>query len=203
MIDLGESSLAILACGALGLACQMGWPLMRTRRAMLTVQLGIGLGFGAQYALIGAWSGAGVCFLGATQTAIVLASGRDRPPRALAAVFIPAVFAVSLATWSGLPSLFALSAATLVICARLQPTTLRLRGVQLTSIPFAACYDLSVGALPALVGAGASAVMALVGLAMELRSARSAAADRRAGPSRRWRALSWRRRGSSAALPSS
>ena len=52
-----EPASATYLPGAIGLAAQLTWPLMRSRRAILTVQAAIGLGYGTQYALLGAWSG--------------------------------------------------------------------------------------------------------------------------------------------------
>ncbi len=70
---------AVAVFGAAGLACQLAWPLFSNRRAMLGVQMGIGTNYGAQYALLEAWSGAAVCGLGATQTLVAFLAGADRP----------------------------------------------------------------------------------------------------------------------------
>jgi hypothetical protein len=42
---------AASAFALLGAICLVGWPLCRTRRGMLVVQTGIGLGFGVHSAL--------------------------------------------------------------------------------------------------------------------------------------------------------
>ncbi len=164
------------AFGALGLVCQLAWPWFRERRVILSIQLCIGLLYCAQYALLGAVSAAGVCAIGAMQTTLALAAG-DRPwLRRASLVFLPIVASLCLATWSGLPSLFALVGVTFVMLSRLQQDLLRLRMLQLGSVPFAIGHDMLVGAAPALVGCIVSACVASAALLRELRLRRKALA---------------------------
>lgn len=157
------------AFGAAGLACQLIWPLLKRRRAMLGVQMGIGSNYGVQYAMLDAWSGAAVCALGASQTLVAfLAAGRPWL-RYLGLAFLPAVAAAGLITWTGWPTLFALSALTLVMIGRLQQDTIRLRQFMLAAAPFGIGYDLSVGAALALIGACISLVISLGALRCEIR----------------------------------
>jgi len=161
---------AATAFGAAGLACQMIWPLFSHRRAMLGVQMGIGTNYGAQYALLDAWSGAAVCALGATQTLVAFLAGTERPwLKYLGLAFLPVSASVCLMTWAGIGSAFALLASTLIMLSRLQPTTLRLRGFALAAAPFGAGYDLSVGAWPALIGALLSFTIASLAFRREWR----------------------------------
>jgi hypothetical protein len=161
--------------GSLGLTCQLAWPVFSTRHLMLAVQFGIGATYGLQYALLDAWSGAGICSIGATQTVIAFFAG-DKPwLRKLGLIFLPVVGAVSYFTWSGYASLFALAACSLVMLGRLQKDTIRLRMFLLAASPFGISYDLSVGAMPALCGAISSAIVAAVMLARELRKRNEAA----------------------------
>lgn len=162
--------------GVAGLLCQLAWPLFRVRRAILSVQFGIGADYGAQYALLEAWSGAGIASIGALQTAVAFAAG-DRPwLRRLGFVFVPVVAVVCYLTWSGVASLFALAACTLVMVGRMQSDTVRLRLFLLAAAPFGIGYDISVGALPALVGAVASAGIAAAALMREVSQRRTAPA---------------------------
>lgn len=160
---------AAAAFGLLGLACQLTWPWFRTRRVILSIQLGVGLLYAAQYALLDAWSAAGVCTLGAMQTSLALAAGERAWLRRAGLVFLPIVASLCVATWSGLPSLFALIGVTFVMLGRLQQDTLRLRALQLGSAPFAIGHDLLVGAAPALVGCIVSAAVASAALLRERR----------------------------------
>ncbi len=164
------------AFGAMGLCSQLVWPLFRARKAILTAQLGVGADYAVQYALLGAWSGAGVAGLGATQTALAFFAG-DRPwLRRIGYAFPGVVGVICLATWSGLASLLAMTACSLIMIGRLQRDTLRLRLFLLAAAPFGVGYDLVVGAAPALVGALVSAGLGVVMLVRELRRRRRAAA---------------------------
>ena len=164
------------AFGALGLACQLAWPWFRTRRVILSIQLGIGVLYCAQYFLLGAFSAAGVCAIGATQTSLALAAGERPWLRRAGLVFLPIVATLCLATWNGLPSLFALVGVTFVMVGRLQQDMLRLRVLQLGSVPFAIGHDVLVGAAPALIGCIVSACVASAALLRERRLRRQARA---------------------------
>jgi hypothetical protein len=169
---LKDNSLAALF-GMAGLACQLLWPLFRTQRTILLLQFGIGADYSIQYALLDAWSGAGVAALGATQTAFALLAGSS-PIKKLGFAFLPAAAAICFATWSGVESFFALIAVTLVMLGRMQEDTLRLRILLLAAAPFGMGYDILTGALPALIGGIVSAAIATTMLANEIRSRRKA-----------------------------
>jgi len=159
--------------GAVGLACQLTWPMMRTRPMILAVQMGIGAGYGLQYAELGAWCGAAICFLGATQTTIALIAGEKPWLKTLGIVFLPLVWIIAIATWSGVSSLLALTACSLTMLGRLQRDTLPLRGFLLSAAPFGISYDLVVGAGPALGGGIISAALSAIMLVRELRARRN------------------------------
>jgi hypothetical protein len=166
-----QNPLAVLF-GVMGLMCQLLWPLFGARRTILTVQFGVGANYSVQYALLDAWSGAGIASLGATQTAIAFFAG-DRPwLRKLGLIFLPAIGGVCYATWSGSASFFALAACSLVMLGRMQNDTLRLRMFLLAAAPFGISYDVTVGAPVAVVGAISSASIATVMLIREVRSRR-------------------------------
>src|SRR5690606_20311009 len=146
--------------GGMGLFCQLIWPLFRQRRAMLGAQFGIGADYSAQYAFLGAWSGAGVAGLGAMQTALAFAAGERPWLRHAGFAFLPIVAALGAATWNGLDTMLALIAVTLIMVGRLQRDTLRLRIFLLAAAPFGIGYDILVGAMPALIGGLLSASVA-------------------------------------------
>jgi hypothetical protein len=145
---------------------------MRTRRAILRMQSGIGLGYGTQYALLDGWSGAFIAWLGATQNLTLLLDRRDHLRPVIGYFFLPVVGLACALSWSGLPSLFAFCACGLVMLSRLQRGTIRLRAMQLMAAPFGIAYDLSVGAMPALCGALISAAIAALALTLEIRLVR-------------------------------
>jgi hypothetical protein len=170
--------------GAMGLLCQLIWPLFRARRAIISAQFGIGADFSIHYALLDAWSGAWVAGLGASQSALVFVVG-DRPwMRWAGLVFLPIVVVVCYATWSGVSTLFAFAAVTLTMAGRLQSDTLRLRILLLAAAPFGMGHDILVCAAPALVGAIVSATIAAAMLVREVKSRRQAAMVEATPPSR-------------------
>ncbi|WP_343116116.1 YgjV family protein [Ostreiculturibacter nitratireducens] len=172
LAEVFQGNVLATCFGAMGLACQLAWPMFRQRRSILTVQFGIGADYGAQYALLGAWSGAGVAFLGATQTVIALIAG-DRPwLRKLGFGFIPAAALIGFLTWSGVASVFAIAACSLIMAGRMQRDTIRMRSLMLAAAPFGIGYDLSVGAAPALIGAIVSACLGIAALLREVRARR-------------------------------
>ena len=173
LIDVFQLNPVASAFGAAGLVFQLVWPLFRQRRTIMSMQFGIGASYSLHYALMDAWSGAGVAGLGATQSAIAFLGG-DRWLRRISYAFLPVAAAICYATWSGLPSILALTAMTLVMIGRMQRDTLRVRIVLLTAAPFGLLHDVLVGAAPALVGGIISAIIALVMLAREVKERRGA-----------------------------
>lgn len=174
VIDLFLLNPGAVVFGAAGLLCQLTWPLFSRRRTMLAIQFGIGTNYGLQYALLEAWSGAGICTIGATQTTVAFFAG-DRPwLRFMGVGFLPVAAAISWMTWSGWASLLALAACSLIMLGRLQSDTLRIRMFLLASAPFGMGYDLAVGAAPAFCGAVASTGISVAMLVREIRRRRAA-----------------------------
>jgi len=175
LIDVFRENPLATAFGAMGLLCQLIWPVFRAHRAIMTVQFGIGADYSAQYALLDAWSGAGVAGLGATQSALALFFGQSAWFRRIGLAFLPVVATVCYATWSGPETLLAFAAVALIMIGRLQSDTLRLRILLLAAAPFGMGYDALVGAVPALAGGGVSAIIAAAMLMREIRLRRQAA----------------------------
>ena len=174
-VTLVEENPLAVAFGALGLFCQLVWPLFRARRAIMTAQFGIGADYSAHYALMDAWSGAGVAAIGATQTAVTIIAG-DRPwLRWMGLVFLPVVTVICAVTWCGIASLFALAAVSLIMVGRMQGDTLRVRLFMLAAAPFGMGYDIVIGSVPALIGGLVSATIAVAMLVREIRERRAAA----------------------------
>lgn len=169
LFNLSNAGFLPLLAGAIALACQLFWPLMSSRRAILIVQAGIGLGYGAQYALLDAWSGALVCFLGASQTLLILFGGTGRVQRLASISVFPLLAVIGAMTWVGMPTAFALMACALTMFGRYQTDTVKLRSIQLTAAPFGMAYDISVGAFPALCGGLVAATIAFLALQREIK----------------------------------
>ncbi len=75
-------------------------------------------------------------------------------------------------TYSGLPTLLAVTACCLVMTGRLQADTLRMRRTQLMAAPFGAAHDLLAGAWPCLAGALLAFAIALAAYRREQRRRR-------------------------------
>jgi len=159
------------AFGAVGLLCQLTWPLFRSHKSILTVQFGIGADYSVHYAMLDAWAGAGVAALGATQTVMAIVFGERAWFRHIGLAFLPIAAVIGFATWSGIASLFALIAVSVTMIGRMQKDTLRLRIMLLAAAPFGIAYDILVGA-PAVVGGFVSAAIATSMLIREIRQRR-------------------------------
>lgn len=158
--------------GAVGLAGQMIWPLFRNRETILIVQLGAVCSYAASYALLGQSTATGVCLLSAIQTTIALLSGDRAWFSRIGYIFLPFVLVIGALTYSGLPTILAVTASCLMMIGRLQRETLRMRGVQLCASPFGAMHDIAVGAWPNLIGALMSLAIGLTAFRREQRADR-------------------------------
>ncbi len=155
--------------GFAGLAAQMASPMFKARDTMLTMQLGAACSYAASYALMGQQTATALCLTGAIQTAIAILAGDRAWLSRMGYVFLPVVLVIGALTYSGLPTILAVTACCLVMAGRLQRDTLRMRGVQLTAAPFGAAHDISVGAWPCLAGALLSFTIAATAFSRELR----------------------------------
>ena len=181
MVDIFLDNPPAAAFGLFGMLCLIGWPLFRSRRAMLLVQLGIGLGLGGHYALLGAYTGALMNALSALQVLAAIPIDRRPGLRWLYLSIVPAIAIVSVATWSGWPSACAALGMTMLTLGRFQSDPTRMRIVLLAAVPFWLAHDVLIGSLPAITAD--IATMAIGGLAL-MRGLPSLAAPRSPGLSR-------------------
>lgn len=149
----------------LGTLCMVGWPLARTRRRMLIVQIGIGVGFGLHYALLGSLTASAVNGLGAVQVALALALGTRPGVQWIGWAFIPAVVGAAFLTWQGLPTIIAAAGTLVIAIGRVQSSPLRMRVLVLAGLPFWVLHDLLVSS-PAVV---ADVLSLIVGVTLLLR----------------------------------
>jgi len=175
LVDIFRENPLATAFGVAGLLCQLIWPVFRGHRAIMTAQFGIGADYSLHYALLDAWSGAGVAGLGASQSALAFFFGESSWFRWVGLAFLPVVAVVCYATWSGVETVFAFAAVALIMIGRLQRDTLHLRILLLSAAPFGMSYDILVGATPALVGGCVSAIIAVSMLIREIGLRRQAA----------------------------
>lgn len=155
--------------GAAGLAVRIVSPLFVRRDRILVAQLAASCLFATSYGLMDQETATSVCLIGATQTTVALIAG-DRPWLGrLGYVFLPVVLAMGVATYSGLPTILAVTACCLMMIGRLQHDLMRMRGVQLCATPFGAAHDIVVGAWPCLAGAVLSFAIAAHAFRRELK----------------------------------
>jgi hypothetical protein len=135
---------AASAFALLGAICFITWPLYHTRRDMLLVQLGVGIGFGLHYALWGGATAAAINGLGAIQTAASLLFGTSPRLRCLGYALIPAIVGASALTWGGIPSLLAAIGQTLMALGRMQIKPSAMRILVLSGVLFWVAHDLVI-----------------------------------------------------------
>lgn len=143
-------------CGCWGLLGSLAWSFARTRRGMLAVLMLCQPGYVIYWVLLGHRTAALMTVVGMGVN--LLSLGLEGPAdsarvrwtrRAYLAALVP-VFALTLGTWEGLPSLLAGTGVALGCIARWQVKPTRFRLLMSTpSLPWLA-HDLLVGTLPAL-----------------------------------------------------
>ncbi|HEY0419198.1 MAG TPA: YgjV family protein [Acetobacteraceae bacterium] len=150
--------------GALAVAVGCSWPLFRTRRRMLAVQIAGSLLFALHFVLLGVPAAAAMSLLGITQG---LAAGllRGRGPRL--GVFAATVLAgatVTWSTWNGLPSLCAQTSQLLCTAGRLQSRMQAMRGYFLAACGFGMTQNFVIGSSWGLASSVLGAAMLTMGL---------------------------------------
>jgi Bacterial inner membrane protein len=115
------------AAGFLAVAVGCSWALFRTRRRILLIQSFGAVAFAAHFFLLGSMTGALLCLVSLTQS---LASTHLRSRRAMRVVYgasVVAILVTGLATWEGLPSLFAAVGSAFATLGRLAADPQRMR----------------------------------------------------------------------------
>jgi hypothetical protein len=143
-------------CGFWGLLGSLAWSFARTRRGMLAVLMLCQPGYVIYWVLLGHRTAALMTVFGMALNLMALGlegpvdSARVRWTRHAYLAALAPVFALTLATWEGLPSLLAGAGVALGCIARWQIKPLRFRLMMSTpNLPWLA-HDLLVGTLPAL-----------------------------------------------------
>ena len=152
------------AAGALGVAANGVWPHLQSRREILAVQVFCSAMFALHYTLLGANTGAAMCAAGALQS---LAAATLRGRWALGGVFgatIAATLAMTVATWSGLPSALALAGQSMSALGRLQRREQAIRLAFLGGEAFWISHNLLVGSSWGLTADTMAVTMLLIGL---------------------------------------
>ena len=106
LIDPSAASLY----GTAALAARMVSPLFANREQILTAQLGSSCLFAASYAVMDQRTATSVCLIGAIQTTVTLIAGERAWLNRMGYVFLPVVLVMGAVTYSGLPTLLAVTA---------------------------------------------------------------------------------------------
>ena len=150
--------------GALGVAANGVWPLLRSRRQILAVQVLASILFGLHYTLLGARTGAAMCVAAASQALAASTLSRGWRRNAVFGVTVAAGLAVSVATWSGLTSALALTALAWATIGRLQRRPQAIRLSFLGSEAFWVSHNVLVGSSWGLTSDAMVVTTLLVGL---------------------------------------
>jgi hypothetical protein len=146
--------------GALAVCCSFTWPQLLRLKAILAVQAMGSLLFCLHYVMLGASTAAAMCAAGASQGVIAALIARRRLRQGLYAAAVLGGVALTLATWSGLPSLLAQSGQLASAFGRLQRDLQRLRLFFLCSTCIWVSHNLLMGSVWGL----ASDTLTLTGL---------------------------------------
>ena len=164
LADLGlVPSLATLV-GALAIAINTCWPLLRDRKRILGLQVLSATLFATHYALLGAATASVMCVAGVVQGVSAVLLRRRAWRRGAGGATLVGGFALTLATWSGLPSFCAQSGQMLSAFGRLQRSPQALRLCFLSSECFWVCHNLTMGSRAGLVSDALATSMLLLGL---------------------------------------
>ena len=156
-------SLATLV-GAVAIAINTSWPLLRDRKRILGLQVLSATLFAAHYALLGAATASVMCVAGIVQGISAVFLRRRAPRLGAFGATLAGGLALTVATWSGLPSLCAQSAQALSAFGRLRRSPQALRWCFLSSECFWTCHNLLVGSRAGLTSDALATSMLLLGL---------------------------------------
>lgn len=146
--------------GGLALAACCIWPLLQSRKAILSIQVVGSLLFSLHYLLLGATTAAVMCLAGVLQgMAVVLLNSRAARIGVVGGIVAITMGATAL-TWAGLPSLFSQLGQLAGAIGRLQIDTQRLRLCFVVSVLFWTAHNLLVGSIFGL-GADTLSITAL------------------------------------------
>lgn len=119
--------------GLIALAAACLWPLLRSRRAMLTGQAASAALFTIHYVLLDATTAAALCALVAVQVMVALPENRGVIQRVVFFATIPLILSVAAFTWAGIPTALCALGSSCSALARWQQNTSRMRMIFLVS----------------------------------------------------------------------
>jgi hypothetical protein len=150
-------------CGLVATAGLAVWPLFRTRRVMLSLQLGALALLSLHYALLGVTTAAAVNGLGTLQLIACLAFGTHPRLRVLGYGLAGLMMASSMLTWQGFISLLSTGGNMVIAFGRLQTNAGSMRLLVLAGTPFWLLHDILI-ASPVMLADALSLAVGLVAL---------------------------------------
>lgn len=178
MISFIPENAPACVAGVLALICLTVWPLFRTRRSILIVQLGAGVCFMAHYAFLGLLSPSLVNLLGSVQTLAALYSVRHARLNQIGYGLIPLMAMVGVICWTGPVSGLSVIAMVLIAFGRMQTNEWALRLLILAGGVFWIAHDFLVQSWIALTADILSLTTGLAMLVIFAHSTRSASLAR-------------------------
>ena len=158
--------------GAGGILCNFAWPLFKRREGMLAAQAVACGFFTAHFAMIGATTGASMTTLAGLQALVAIPLGIRPGFRVVYLAILPVIGGAMLASWHGLPSLFAALGLALTSLGRYQLDATRFRTLILSSIPAWSAHNVLVGSVPGLCSDAMTLASGLWMLSADLRGSR-------------------------------
>jgi hypothetical protein len=171
MTHLLDSLLAALTtptpatvAGAFAVTLSGIWPLLATRRRILGMQVLSSCVWGLHFLLLGAHTAAAMCVAGALQgVAATMLRSRWARDGVIGATVVVSL-AITVATWSGIPSILAQSGQLASAVGRLQRGTQTIRLIFLGSEVFWVSHNVLVGSSWGLMSDAMAVSMLAVGL---------------------------------------
>lgn len=150
--------------GALAVAVNNSWPVLRNRKRILLVQVTGSSLFGLHYTLIGSSTAAAMCAAGIAQGAAAVLIARRGPRLAVFAATILAGLTATALTWHGATSVLAQMGGLLSASGRLQRDVQRLRWLFLCSEACWTAHNLLAGSPWGLTSDAVAVTMLVTGL---------------------------------------
>lgn len=151
MIDAFFAAPLTQTIGLCGTLAGISWPLFRSRFGILAVQVAAGVLFGLHYALLGAGTGSVMNLLSALQALAAIPLGSRPNFRYIYLALLPVIAVGAIATWHGLPSLFAAAGLAFISLSRYQTAVAPLRVCMALALPCWFGHNLLVGSVPGMI----------------------------------------------------
>lgn len=146
-----ETGLLPNALGLFGVACNVGWPFLRGRTAMLWGQTVGCAAFALHYLLLDAYTGSLMATLAGLQAVLAIPLGHDPRFRLGYLATLPIIAVAMTFSWMGIASAFVAVAMGVTSVGRYQTREVPFRALMLACVPFWSVHNVIVGSMPGLL----------------------------------------------------